>query len=1232
MADLQDTGVYQASSATTSPSPLHDQETLENTPQQQPKSPRARVTTAQHRRTLTRLNELNDLSDIEKAIRNVFQEAQKQVGTHKRQTAVLNTIQKRCFELGISNKFNDIFCGMVNRVLDKKKGYSPADRIVKFIASFIKVITVEEKDEDDDEEEDDDDEEQPDDFKMFNGFVTHLIHHLQKGFESVNKNVRIRSCELLSFVMHSTSSLDAALYDKLFADLDKRSSDSDMTVRKYAIACLAGFQNEDFETNTSRAGKKIRFIMQNDTSAEVRKSCLNQVEKTIHTNIYIFERAKDTSDTVRKLLFEKILPKYKVQDIPFQAKEKLLTYGLKDRVDAVREVAIKWLTVSWYQDCENNITKLLQELNVLHSEIAETAVKTFLETMDIEDMKTRFQFTEDHIENLTPEHALLIRVFHEFCIDKGVIDSVNTLFPDIPDLASLIKKFFDERRSLQYLYHLYNNGLPNVDGEYICKDDLYDETYYDFIIVQLLKIACGYDYSDDFGRGQMLATLKVILREDTWLSESIAQYLLACLRKLTINERDFTQVIIVEIINDMVHPETLENTNDLVNTQSNPVGNSHTDDGLLGENEEEEEDNDDDEDVDDFNPELLASMTPEELLRHSELEKAKRMVREKENAQKQEEDHVLKMGAAQLASALIIVKRMLELVEESLAGNQFVSSLLDSLISPAVKRRESEIRLLAVSCMGLCCMLDEKLAKSNLYLFHVISTKSDSEKLKIAGLKIISDLLTAHGSSIMSEEASRQSDVDSMVVDVNQTVCAFDISKLFYAALNSYESPQLQVIACEAIMKMFLCQSIDDDELFEAILINYFGSKIDQNEAMKQCLTFCIPAYAFSSVDHQGRLVRIVADTIFRIFEDRYLVYEELDKKRLIDQQSRKNKRKKEESDDLMIKREKPFKDTENGILDQIAEWTNPGNVCHKDDDASSCNPSHAKLALQLLSYCSRIHPTSGRKNFVKAVFRILPELSFGAAVGYETLNEIQKVLESDALFYGELSEALKFASCQKNYTKFLNYVKQCLSETSSQQEAAEETHDTTTDSTNTQQQDINATTYTSIVPVPTFEPVAEPDTASNGNNDDSDTDSLFNGTLQLQDTGTHESTQNPIPEESTIPDLSAPIPITVKEEEQVSHVPQSTVKQEYETVGQTQVKVEEGMVKRERKRSLFSPTPSPKKKQNIFGGSSTSGTGRLFQGNSSRKTRSTGKPHMESEIILISDSEPDDDEIIILD
>ncbi|GME77007.1 unnamed protein product [Ambrosiozyma monospora] len=817
--------------------------------------------------------------------------------------------------------------------------------------------------------------------------------------------------------------------------------------------------------------------MQNDTSADVRKSCLNQVEKTIHTNIYVFERAKDTSDTVRKLLFEKILPKYKVQDILFQAKEKLLTYGLKDRVDAVREAATNWFTVSWYEDCENDIIKLLQELNVLHSEIAETAVKAFLETMDMEDMKSRFQFTKDHFDNLTPEYALLIRVFHEFCIDKGIIDSVSTSFPDLPDLASLIKTFFDERKSLQYLYHLYNNGLPDTEGEHIAKDDLHDETYYDFIVVQLLMIASGYDYSDDFGRGQMLATLKLILREGIWLSDSIAQYLLVCLRKLSISERDFTQVIIVEIINDMIHPETLEDANDLVNTQVNPLGNSHPD-GDCGEDANEDDDEDE---ADDFDPELLASMSPEELLRRNEIEKAERLARENEEAQRQEEDHILQMGAAQLVSALFIVKHMLQLVEESLANNQFVSSLLDSLISPAVKRRESEVRLLAVTCMGLCCMLDEKLAKSNLYLFHVISTKSDSEKLKTAGLKIICDLLTAHGSSIMSDETSSEPETDSMIVDVNQTVCAFDISKLFYTALNNYESPQLQVIACEAIMKLFLCGSIDDDELFEAILVNYFGNKIDRNEAMKQCLTFCIPAYAFSSVDHQGRLVRVVADTVFRIFEDRYLVYEELDKKKLIDQQNRKNKKKKEESDDLMIKREKPFKDTESGILDQIADWTNPGNVCHKDDDDSLRNPSHANLALQLLSYCSQIHPTSGRKNFVKAVFRILPELSFGTAVGYEKLKEINEVLKSDVLFYGELSEALKFASCQKNYNRFLNHVKHCLFEASSQ-------HGTTTDSTNIQQE---AAEITSTVLAIASQPVADSDMALNHDSNDSDTDRL---------------------------------------------------------------------------------------------------------------------------------------------
>ncbi|GME84823.1 unnamed protein product [Ambrosiozyma monospora] len=161
---------------------------------------------------------------------------------------------------------------------------------------------------------------------------------------------------------------------------------------------------------------------------------------------------------------------------------------------------------------------------------------------------------------------------------------------------------------------------------------------------------------------------------------------------------------------------------------------------------------------------------------------------------------------------------------------------------------------------------------------------------------------------------------------------------------------------------------------------------------------------------------------------------------------------------------------------------------------------------------------------------------------------------------------------------------------------------------------------------------------ALNHDSNDSDTDRLFNDTSPQDERSSHALSQRPKLEEDTIPNLSAPPPepttqdvvpdnyfvTNVKEEEDMSHSFQPEVKQESETVSQI-------TVKKERKRSLFLPTPSPKKRKNLLGGGGSTAR-RIFEEDSPRKTRSKARTPTESEIILISDSEPDENEIIILD
>lgn len=88
------------------------------------------------------------LSDsLPSAVAPIFDQAQGTTANHRKNVVQLRKIQETCAGLTEETPkgtrligeraFNNIFLDMVNRVLPVKKGVSVADRIVKFVASYV---------------------------------------------------------------------------------------------------------------------------------------------------------------------------------------------------------------------------------------------------------------------------------------------------------------------------------------------------------------------------------------------------------------------------------------------------------------------------------------------------------------------------------------------------------------------------------------------------------------------------------------------------------------------------------------------------------------------------------------------------------------------------------------------------------------------------------------------------------------------------------------------------------------------------------------------------------------------------------------------------------------------------------------------------------------------------------------------------------------------------------------
>jgi condensin complex subunit 3 len=90
---------------------------------------------------------------LEDAVAGIFQQVQINVASHKKNVVQLHKLHQQAAEetetttsgnirLAGEKRFNHLFQDMVYKVLPVKKGTSEADRVVRFVGSFVK-YTVE---------------------------------------------------------------------------------------------------------------------------------------------------------------------------------------------------------------------------------------------------------------------------------------------------------------------------------------------------------------------------------------------------------------------------------------------------------------------------------------------------------------------------------------------------------------------------------------------------------------------------------------------------------------------------------------------------------------------------------------------------------------------------------------------------------------------------------------------------------------------------------------------------------------------------------------------------------------------------------------------------------------------------------------------------------------------------------------------------------------------------------
>lgn len=507
--------------------------------------------------------------------------------------------------------------------------------------------------------------------------------------------MRYRSTQLLSHIVNSLDSIDDEYFQLLKTGLLKRVRDKEPMIRIQAVlglGRLAGNEEDvdrdDVGSDDDDAGsgllEKLLEILQNDPSADVRRSLLLNLPLTPGTLPYLLERARDLDPPTRRALYSRLLPALgDFRHLSLTMREKLLRWGLRDRDENVRKAAARLFSERWIEDCIgrkatdggaaatlpvdiDGLLELLERIDVVNSGVeggvALEAMKDFWASRP--DYQEVVNFSDSFWNGLTSESVFMARSFNEFCRYEGNGQFEALIEEKMPEVTKLA--FFLQ----QYLNSLVSSLLQNIErsnGE----EEGTDEK--EFIVEQLLHIAKTLDYSDEVGRRKMFALLRETLAIPN-LPDEITRLVVDVLRDVcgleVSGEREFCGIVL----------EAVAEIHDTISVDEPPL-----------ENEEES-----------FHSALS------EVSENLSARDTKKQTAIGIDKSSTEDDNAKAVREIMVnMKCLHVAQCMLQNVEGNLQENLHLVTTLNNLVVPAVRSHEAPIRERGLFCLGLCCLLDQ---------------------------------------------------------------------------------------------------------------------------------------------------------------------------------------------------------------------------------------------------------------------------------------------------------------------------------------------------------------------------------------------------------------------------------------------------------------------------------------------------------------------------------------------
>ncbi|KAK2461192.1 hypothetical protein APHAL10511_006719 [Amanita phalloides] len=772
------------------------------------------------------------LHELPERVAAIFDQSQISLASHRKNCVALHKIHVQASAIvknGNATKlvgeraFGNAFIDMITRVLVVKKGPATADRIVKFVGTYVKFMNEKAVDEkakkvklsesasalaaiDDDDDND----------TLATRFVSRLLKWLFQGFLAKNKTVRYRSVSIVSELIAHLGEIDEDTYSSLRTSLVDRVNDKEPVIREYAVVALSKLAGTE-DPHEIQEGEKtilemLLEIMSFDDAAEVRRAALLNVPLDNTTLSTVLSRTRDTDLVTRKLVHTVLQSKLvHPRQLSIALREQLVNDGLGDREPVVRLAAGK-LIASWFDKVlgeavipdgetwrgdDGGLMRGFVAFLGLFDVVGPGEVAAVDATLSIfitrPELTDAFEFPEAYWKELTPESAVLARAFVEHCANGPRLEAAS--LPVVTAFAFYIQEAYNALLELlqeELAIAKEDEEDAEIRGEELAKREV--------ILGELLRIAVKLDYMDEIGRRKVFSVVKNMLSHPD-LPANLIERCLDILKIILPDERELIRVT-VEIIIELRESDRVPESDDETATYDD--SRSDADNTI-------------------FRPE-------------------KSLCRRKQYHQMTAEERAV----ADIIDlrCLIICIALLERVHGSFEDNSTLEGILSDLIIPSVKRKEPALREKGLIGLGLCCLIAKNMALSSFQLF-LNQVQSVPEGMKTRVLHVIFDLLIMYPQEYFGRSEDIAKRITSFLLEVFQS----DVSD--------------QILATMAIglSKLLLAGTMADANILIILALSYVSFETRDNHELRQCLSYFFPVYCYSSAMNQSRMQSILMNT-----------------------------------------------------------------------------------------------------------------------------------------------------------------------------------------------------------------------------------------------------------------------------------------------------------------------------------------------------------------------------------